>query len=296
AAISAAISQAASQPAASQGQGGWGAWAAEIAFHIEHDREAAQGFRSNGFGLAAGLETQGTFNALGVSGALVTTEYKDQGSAVGERVTMNLAEGGLYWRLQWRGLQADARAGLGYVKFDSDRRLATDTLAVQASGKWNGWIGDLHAGAAYEARAGRFFARPELSVDYLRLSEDAYQESGGGAGFDLKVDDRQGDLFTGQALVALGMKFGDEAAWWAPELKLGWRARLAGDPGQTTAAFKAGGGAFTLDPEDAFSGGAVVRLGVRGGAQQVVYAVDAGGTFDKGYSDYDLRATVRLLF
>jgi outer membrane autotransporter protein len=293
-AISGAISQAVSQPVARAAVGETGVWAQEIMFRVDRDRDQAQGFRAQGFGLATGLELVGEANALGVSGSFVSTDYKDKGAAVGERISMNFFEGGLYWRLQAGGLRADARAGLGHVRFDSDRRLGSADLNLATRGKWSGWIADVHAGASYEAQMGWAYARPELSVDYLRLSEDGYQEAGGGPAFDLKVDSRTGDLLTGEALLALGARFGDEA-WWGPELKLGWRAKLAGNPGKTTARF-AEGTAFTLDPEAVASGGAVARLGIKGEAQQVLYSFDAGTVFDTGYREYDVRGVVRFMF
>lgn len=294
-AISNAISQAVSAPVIATPDGGTGVWAQEIFFHIDQDREQAQGFKSQAFGLAAGLESSGETQAVGVNAALVTDEFKDKAAISGERVVMNFAEGGLYWRLAAGGFRADARAGLGYVKFDSDRRFSSGETNLSASAKWSGWLAEAHAGAAYQAELGWFTARPELSLDYLRLSEGNYQEAGGGDGFDLSVDDRKGDLFTGQALLALGAKFGDDTVWFAPELVVGYRAKLAGDPGQTTARFK-GGNAFSLDAEDVASGGVVARLALRGGAETVAFNVGGGGVFDSGYSEYDVRATIRFVF
>ncbi|RAK56976.1 autotransporter outer membrane beta-barrel domain-containing protein [Phenylobacterium deserti] len=293
-AISSAISQAVAQPIARSTEFGGAVWAQEILFRIEQDRDQAQGFESQGFGLAVGAEAVGQFNAIGLTGSLVTTDYNDVGAAPGERVTMNFAEGGVYWRATWGGLTANARAGLGYVKLKSERKVSSDLANASANADWTGWLADLHAGLAYEASLGRVYARPELSVNYLRLDEDAYQETGGGAGYDLAVDERKGDLLTGEALLALGARFGNEFTW-GPELKLGWRAKLSGDPGATTARF-AGGQAFTLDPEDVAGEGAVARFGFKGEGAQVVYAVDAGGVFGDGYTEYDLRAAVRFLF
>jgi outer membrane autotransporter protein len=294
-AISNAISSAVSAPAIATPDGGSSVWAQEIFFHIDQDRDQAQGFKSQAFGLAAGLESSGETQAVGVNAALVTDEFKDRGAIAGERVVMNFAEGGLYWRMAAGGLRADARAGLGYVKFDSDRRFSSPDTNLSASAKWSGWLAEAHAGAAYQAELGWFTARPELSLDYLRLSEGNYQEAGGGDGFDLAVDDRKGDLFTGQALLALGGRFGDDTIWFAPELVVGYRAKLAGDPGQTTARFK-GGNAFTLDAEDVASGGVVARLALRGGTEAVAFNVGGGGVFDSGYSEYDVRATIRFVF
>ncbi|MDB5425123.1 MAG: autotransporter [Phenylobacterium sp.] len=294
AAISGAISQAVGQPLVHDGRGGTGAWAQEIMFHVDRNQDQAAGYRTNGYGLAAGAELVGQANAVGVNASLVTAEFKDQGAATGERVVMNFTEAGAYWRLRAGAFQADARGGLGYAWFDSDRRLVGAGLDLTSSAKWGGWIADAHAGAAYELGLGRFYARPELSLDYLRLSEGGYQEKGGGTGFDLKVDQRKGDLLTGQALVALGWQFGDEY-WWRPELKAGWRQRLAGDAGRTTASFQ-GGEAFTLDPETAFKGGAVARLGLVGGTGQLYVGINAGATVDHDYSEYDLRGTIRVRF
>jgi hypothetical protein len=293
-AISSAISSAVSAPVIPTPNGGTGVWAQEIYFHIDQDREQAQGFKSQAFGLAAGLESSGETQAVGINTALITDEFKDKGAISGERVVMNFLEGGLYWRLAAGGFRADARAGLGYVKFDSDRRFASADTNLSASAKWSGWLAEAHAGAAYQAEFGWFTARPELSLDYLRLSEGNYQEAGGGDGFDLAVDDRKGDLFTGQALVAFGGKFGDDV-WFAPELVVGYRAKLAGDPGQTTARFT-GGNPFSLDAEDIASGGVVARLALRGGTETVAFNLGGGGVFDSGYSEYDVRATIRVVF
>ncbi len=223
AAISGAISQAVGQPLVHDGRGGTGVWAQEIMFRVEHDQDQAQGYRTHGYGLATGAEIVGQANAVGVNASFVTSEFKDEGARSGERVVMNFTEAGAYWRMRAGGFQVDARGGLGYVWFDGDRKFLTNDIDLTSKAKWNGWIVDAHAGASYEMRFGGFFARPELSLDYLRLSEDGYQEKGGGAGLDLTVKDRKGDLMTGQALMALGWEFGDSDAWWRPEVKAGWR-------------------------------------------------------------------------
>jgi len=295
AAISGAISQAIGQALPHDGQGGSALWAQEIAFHIDRDREQAAGYTSRGFGLAGGGEIVGESHALGLNASFVTGDYRDKGAATGERVVMNFAEGGAYWRMRSGAFQADARAGLGYVWFDGDRQLEGAGVSRATKAKWNGWLVDAHAGASYALRAGRLYARPEVSVDYVRLNEDGYQEKGGGAGFDLKVGSRDGDLLTGQALVALGWEFGDDGGHWAPELKLGWRQKIAGAPGATTAQFQ-GGAAFTLDPETTPDGGAIVRLGVKSSTDQLYFGLDGGGTFDAHTQEYDLRGTIRFRF
>lgn len=295
AAISGAISQAVGQALPHDGYGGSAVWAQEIAFHIDRDREQADGYTADGYGLAAGAEIVGERHALGLDASFVTTEYKDKDAQVGERVVMNFTEAGAYWRLRNGPLQADARAGLGYVWFDGDRHLVGGGLSRSTKATWNGWLADVHAGASYALRAGRFYARPEVSLDYLRLREDGYQEKGGGAGVDLKVDSRDGDLFTGQALVAFGWEFGEDDMHWAPELTLGWRQKISGAPGATTARFQSGN-AFTLDPETPAASGAIARLGVKTTSDQMYFALDAGAAIDDHAQAYDVRGAIRFRF
>lgn len=294
AAISSAVSSAVAEPARIDATSGHGVWAQEVAFNIKRDKQDAAGFKSQGFGFAAGMDLQGEANALGANVSFVTTDVKDRGAAAGENVTMNLVGAGLYWRLDGGPLQAAVRGGVGYAFFDGDRRLESASLSLRADSKWNAWMVDAYAGASYEMRVGGFYARPEVSASYLRLAEDGYKENNGGSGFNLTVDKRTGDMLTGEALLAIGWRFGDEV-YFAPEIKAGYRGKLAGGPSKTTAHFE-GGQDFTLDPEDVFKGGAVARVGFRGGAARVVYSVNAGAVIDGDYEEYDARATVRFQF
>lgn len=294
AAVSSAISSSLAEPSPIDRASASGMWAQEIAFQIDRDRADAAGFRSRGFGFAAGLDLQGEATVAGANISFVTADLRDRGATAGEQVSMNLFGTGLYWRLDGGPLQATVRGGLGYAWLDGERLLVSPTLNLRARADWNAWSADAFAGASYEWRAGAFYARPELSVSYLRLAEDGYSETGGGTGFNLTVDKRTADLLTSQGLVSLGWRFGDEV-YWAPEIKAGYRARLAGGPARTTAHFD-GGAAFTLDPEDVFKGGIVARAGFRGGGQRFLYTVNAGGTFDGDYREYDIRAAVRFQF
>lgn len=294
AAISAAVSSAVAQPMRIEANSMNGAWAQEVAFNIRQDRSDALGFKSQGFGFAAGYDMQGERNALGANVSFVTTDVKDRGAAAGEEISMNLFGAGLYWRLDGGPLQAAVRGGVGYAFFDGDRRLVSQTLNLRADSKWNAWMVDAFAGASYEIQLGSLYLRPEGSLSYLRLAEDGYREKGSNAGFNLIVDKRTGDMLTGEALLALGWKFGDDV-YIAPEIKAGYRAKLAGGPAATTARFE-GGQEFTLDPEDVFKGGYVARAGFRGGSGRVLYAVNGGLTKDSDYEEYDVRATVRFQF
>ncbi|WP_091739507.1 autotransporter outer membrane beta-barrel domain-containing protein [Phenylobacterium immobile] len=294
AAISGAIASATAAPRRASTNVDSAVWAQEIAFNIRRARESAAGYASSGFGLAAGAEAISGPQALGLSMSFVSTDYRDRGADDREQVSMSLISGGAYWRVRQGAFQAHVGAGLGYGVFDGKRRLSGAGLDLVADGKWRGWLAKADASAAYTLEAGPFYARPQLSVNYVRLAESGYQERGGGDGFDLKVSSRTGDFLTGEGLMAIGARFGGDD-YWAPEVSVGYRQRLAGSPGRTTASFS-GGDSFTVDPERPFKSAVLARGGVKIGFSDVLIAVDGGGAFEANYREYDVRAVIRYQF
>lgn len=299
AAISAAISSAVVEgPLGRTGPGATGVWAQEIFFDIEQDRQAALGYEAQGFGFAAGVEeVAASGSALGLSVSYVSAEYNDSGAALEDEVVMRFGEVGLYGRLVRGGLRLAARAGVGYVGFESERKVVAQGagLNLTSAGDWSGWLADAHLGASYEQAYGWLYARPELSLDYVRLQESDYQESGGGDGLDLAVDSRTGDLMTGVAALAIGARFG-QGMQWGPEVKVGWRQRLAGDVGETTARFVRGGGSFTLNGEAPVEGAAIARLALKGQGDRTSVSIEGGAEANSDYRQYDVRAVLKLNF
>jgi hypothetical protein len=114
-------------------------------------------------------------------------------------------------------------------------------------------------------------------------------------GFDLVVDKPQGRPPDRAGPGGAGREASATNFYWSPEVKLGYRAKLMGDQGVTTASF-AGGTTFTLDPEDVAAGGLVARAGFKGGTEFVLFSVDGGGVFGDAYKEYDVHATLRFKF
>lgn len=299
AAISSAVTSAIKQPLKVPQDGDYGlaVWGQEILFDISRDADDAAGFKSQGIGFAAGVERVTGNHAFGISASYVATDYKDRWAAADEQTSMQFAEAGLYWRTERGRFKANARGGLGYVWFNGERRLLSEAnqLDLTASAKWQGWLADAHAGASYDLGSGWFVARPEVSVNYLYLKEKGYREAGGGAGFDLEVDSRKGQMLTGTAALAIGARFGKDFRW-GPEVKAGWRQRLSGEAGRTTARFLSGGSDFILSPEDLPDGEKMVQVAFHGQTDELSFAIEAGTAFDGAYEQYDLRAVARFAF
>jgi hypothetical protein len=129
-------------------------------------------------------------------------------------------------------------------------------------------------------KSGGFALRPIVAVDYYRLKEDGYTETGGGKAIDLTVASRTSDELAVTGSVAAGLDFGgydQDSGWLRIEVEGGRRELVGGSLGATTAQF-AGGTAFTLIPEERTSewigklrgtgGNSGFRLGGEVGAEQ----------------------------
>lgn len=275
-----------------------GAWAQEVFFNLRQDRRDAQGFESQGFGVTGGFEGVGPDGgALGLTASFVTADFEDTDAAVGEQVSFSMFEVGGYWHRQWGGLRFDARAAGGVVLFDSERRFvsAADNLLLQSEADWLGYSASGHLGLSYEYGS-RFYVRPFASLDGVYLREGGYEEEGGGVGFDLDVDSRSGALLSASGGLTAGARFGGET-WFGPELTVGYRTAVAGDPGETTAAFRGGAPTrFTLDAEDVDGGGLQIRIALRTGSNRGYLALETGGEIRDDYERYDIRIVAKVIF
>jgi hypothetical protein len=136
---------------------------------------------------------------------------------------------------------------------------------------------------------------PGAHIDYFRLYQGGYTESGGGPGFDLAIDPKTSDVLSGTATITVGYSFGGRTTF-RPEIEIGWRQVLSGSAGATEGEFVSGGIPFTLFGEPIEGGGPVARVGLRVFNDFIDLRIDAGGEFRDDYYDLDLRLTARMVF
>src|SRR5699024_11118652 len=101
-----------------------------------------------------------------------------------------------------------------------------------------------------------FFLRPSAGVEYHDLSEDGYQEKGGGKALDLTVAKRSSSELAVNGLLAAGFELGgtrDDEGYFRVEAEGGRRQIVSGSLGKTRAHFE-GGEEFVLTPEGRESG------------------------------------------
>ena len=271
------------------------AWMQEINFYADKDKTDTYGFRSEGFGVAGGVERGTKLGAVGVSAAFTSSDIEDPESAAEEVLSANLLELGLYWRYQNQNWTTWARGAAGYATFEAKRKLVTEGLNLSNESKWNGLTLSAAGGASYERHMGRLNVRPEVYAEYFSLSEDARKEKGGGDGFDLNIEERDGHIFSGVAAVNIGYGFG-ENGWLRPEMRLGWRQNFSVDAGKTIARFASGGDAFTIDPASIEGGGPILGFRVNVGNELGMLAISGDAELLEDYVRYTLllRASFRF--
>lgn len=276
-------------------------WLQEVNERVERTGLETLGSTSQILGLVGGFERMGVGGgSLGVTLAYMNAQETDDDAVVGEHVVGSMVEGSLYYRRTAGPLTIGARGAVGYSWFSGDRRFlsvidnGTATATNTALSSWGGVFYGGHFSAAWEQKFGRFYARPELSVDYLSLHEGASSETGGGPGFDLDVAARTSTRFSGQAIVAVGEQWG-KAQWLRTELRAGYREIFAGDVGDTVASFE-NGSTFTLAADPDTGGWVTVGFSIRGGTEYSYLALEGDADFRSGEQRYDLRVAGRSMF
>ena len=271
------------------------AWLQEVNFYADKDKTDTYGFRSEGFGVAGGVERGTTLGAVGVSLAFTSSDLEDPEAEAEENLSASLIELGLYWRAQGQHWTTWARAAAGYASFEADRAFVGEGVFLSNESDWNGLTLAAAAGASYERSFGRYSIRPEAYVEYFNLREDSRVESGGGDGFDLLIEEREGHLLAATAAVNFGATFGRDG-WLRPEIRVGWRQNISVDPGETIARFASGGSSFTLTPDSIEGGGPILGFRINIGNDLGLLTIEGDAEMIDDYVRYMLllRASFRF--
>ncbi|HXA38110.1 MAG TPA: autotransporter outer membrane beta-barrel domain-containing protein [Phenylobacterium sp.] len=260
------------------------------------------GYKAWSFGVVAGYEVPRTpLGILGVTfGGGTNAVYPDNVDSA-EDLHANLIDAGVYWRMTKGAFSANMRVGADYAQISSVRVvevLGGDGLAVNrvANGHWSAFGVNARAAASYEAHVGRnLYIRPQGNIEYMRLAEGSYTETGGGDGMDLSVASRTSSRLTTFAGVAVGALYGPDKSW-GPEALVGYKAVVSDVLGTTTARFVAGGDAFTLRADDISGQGAVAHFSLKGENGSGGFALETGAEARSGLNIYDLRLAGHIQF
>ena len=276
--------------------GGWGFFLQQVAWGTSTDLVDTAAYDVSGWGASGGAE----FGAGDLGAFGVTLSYllgADADGTTDNEVNAKQFELAGYWRGEWGGFHAFARASGAMIDFDSVRNFTGTAVNRETRGGWNGTLWSAGAGISYELRAGRLSVRPLAAVDYYSLKEDGYSETGGGTGFDLIVDERSSDEMAASGTVTLGYDLGGvdpDGSFFRVELEGGRREVLGGSLGATTAHFE-GGEDFVLVPDERSSGW-LGRLRLLGGSESFRLGAEVGAEQRDGDPALSARISLRTGF
>ncbi len=276
-----------------------GAWLQEFAYFADRSLAGlSEQYRGEGFGFAAGLDTAlGPFHAVGVNVGFASTEIEDV-VGVDQPLDVTTIQLGAYAGYQTGNLGIDAYVGGGFNSFDQNRRVVIGDFIGDTEGSWDGSHINASLRAGYDIALGeRYWVRPVASLDYLRLSEDAYQESGP-LGVALSVDRRESDLASVSGLLNFGMNFEGRRTWIRPSFRVGYRNEFLSDPVFTSYRFTSVEDALLATTESANfpSSGLLLGFSVAAGSGFSSVGFDFDSDIRDGFVRHTGRIVVRLLF
>jgi hypothetical protein len=279
-------------------EGNWGYWVSQIAWGVEKGRADTQAYETSGWGIGGGAEIKTGLGSFGGSLAYYWGRNRDTETA--NRVNAGTYEVAGYWRLKRGGLRVTTRGSYALVDLEGTRSFegvnGTEKVSLTARADRTARLASGMGTVSYDwvSRSGLSF-RPVVSLDYYRLHEKGYTETGGGDAFNLAVRARTSDelAVTGSAVVGLDMGGQDQWSGWSRiEIEGGRREIVSGNLGKTVARF-AGGNEFTLLPEDRESGW-IGRLRGMAGNSGFQIGGEVGAEQHQGNWALSLRASLRI--
>lgn len=276
------------------------AWTNEIVLSERKDAGSAPGYHIFGFGAQGGIESvSAKGDALGARVAFTTSNIHNPDLASDNLLGVSQISGGVYWRGRFGGLRADAQLGAGFIWANNRREfLYSDSVGVvhrMARANWTGYSLNGRLGLAYHADFGRAFLEPQAHLDYFRVHEGGYTETGGGDGFDLAVDPRTGDLVSVTGGLTAGLEWGTGFRF-RPQVMVGYRDVLTGSAGDTRAALASGGDPFILAADSIRGGVFTGQVGLRVYSDYLDLLLSAGAEKGDNYTDLEANLTARTVF
>jgi len=276
-----------------------GAWIQEFAYFVDRDLAGlSEQYRGEGFGFTGGLDTElGPFHAIGVNFGFASTEIEDV-VGVDEPLDVTSLLAGFYAGYMRGALGIDAYLGGGYNSFEQNRRVRVGDYSGESSGDWNGSHISASLRAGYDVDFGkRYWARPVVSLDYTRLTESEFTESGD-VGVALSVERRTSDIGSVSALMNVGAEFSGKRTWIRPSIRVGYRNEFISDPVLTSYSFAGINNAAVASTlsSDFPTSGMLLGFSVAAGSGFSSVGFDFDSDIREGFVRHTGRIVIRLLF
>ncbi len=276
-----------------------GAWIQEFTYFADRDLAGfSEQFRGFGFGFTGGLDTAfGPFHTAGVNIGFASTEIED---VVGfdDPLDVLTVQGGVYGGIQSGDFSVDLYAGGGYNSFDQVRNVVIRDFSETAEANWSGTHVNASIRGGYDiALSEKYWARPAFSVDYLRLNEGGYTETGlPNSAIALDVAKRTSELAGATAMFNVGANFEGRRTWIRPSLRVGYRNEFVNDGVSTSYGFVGRDIRSTVVSEAFPSDGFLLGFSVAAGTGYSSFGFDFDSDIRDGFVRHTGRIVLRMIF
>jgi len=277
-----------------------GVWAQEFGYFADRSGSAfGPGYRGQGIGLAIGLDRPvGPFYAVGLTLVGSASEIEEVDGFDEPMVALS-GQFGAYAAADLGGVDVSGSLGLGFDRFETERRLLIGEFSSLTTAEWSGWHLAASATAGRDFTAGRWVIRPEASVTWLTLFESGYEETAedeANAALALIVDDRESTSFSSAATVNIARRFGGQRSWWAPHMRVGYRGEFGDGGTETTAQFGETGSPFTLQSSAVPGSGYLLGVGLSAGSDYSTFTFAYDADVRDDFVRHVARLVIRLTF
>ncbi len=283
-----------------------GAWLQQFTYFADRELNGlSEQFRGFGFGFTGGFDTSwGPFHTIGANLGFASTQVEDV-LGVDEPLNIVTYQAGTYAGAEYNNISLDLYAGVGFSDIESNRIVRFEDFNGQARGEHNATHINGSARLGYTADLSeRFWIRPALSLDYLRLDEEAFRETGD-TGLTLGVESRVSDRAGASATLNAGAIFNGRRTWIRPSIRAGYRNDFISDPVLTQFRFinlaDGNGGLFDSSlaetvSADIPSDGFILGFTVAAGSKWSSFSFDFDSDIRDGFIRHTGRVVLRLLF
>ncbi len=278
------------------GDGG-GVWIQEIGYYMDRNKSSIdQPYNGFGLGLAAGIDRpMFGFDAMGLSLSGFSNQIEQKTGFDTPLSSVSVQLGGYAGR-RFGKFDFVTSGGIGLDRFDSARKLQLGTVVRTAEANWLAYHITSTSRLSRDFNIGKWVISPSFALDYLRLTEEGYKETGGGAGLDLALDSRVSENISATAAFTLGRRFGGEQSWWAPRLRLGLRNDLKGNSAITTARFSGFSNRFSLTPQLLPKTAILVGFSLTAGSRYTSFGLDFDTDIREGFARHTGKVVIRFVF
>ena len=237
------------------------AWIKPFGSTADQDNKASgDGFDSDTFGVAAGIDTQISQNVrIGASFAYSGSDVVGKGSGA-STIDIKSYQGTLYGDYTANGYYVEGMVGYALNENETTRKITFANRTASADYDSKQYMVSLGGGIPMELESNTFFT-PTGGLSYTRVSSDTYTETGA-SNLNLTIKSDDVDSIVGSIGAKLHTSFKQGNTTMVPQIRAGLNYDFSGEESVATGNYTGGGANFKTTGADVQEFGGNVGVGI----------------------------------